>query len=104
MLGHADRFFSSPPPKVVLCFSPVGSTLRVRGRKFPAITNCTAIDWFHEWPEEALVSVSRKFIDDCEQLTVRARDFSGFLLLGVHCRYAGDKKRKSKRESSEEGK
>ena len=34
--------------KVVLCFSPVGSTLRIRGRKFPAVTNCTSIDWFHE--------------------------------------------------------
>ena len=30
--------------KVVLCFSPVGSTLRVRGRKFPAIVNCTSIN------------------------------------------------------------
>ena len=34
--------------KVILCFSPVGSTLRVRGRKFPALVNCTCIDWFHE--------------------------------------------------------
>ena len=34
--------------KVVLCFSPVGSTLRIRGRKFPAVINCTCIDWFHE--------------------------------------------------------
>jgi dynein heavy chain len=40
--------------KVVLCFSPVGTTLRVRARKFPAIVNCTSIDWFHEWPDEAL--------------------------------------------------
>ena len=31
--------------KVVLCFSPVGSTLRIRSRKFPAITNTTCIDW-----------------------------------------------------------
>ena len=45
--------------KVVLCFSPVGTTLRVRGRKFPAIINCTCIDWFHEWPEEALLGVGR---------------------------------------------
>ena len=37
--------------KVVLCFSPVGTTLRVRSRKFPAITNSTSIDWYHEWPE-----------------------------------------------------
>ena len=26
----------------------MGSTLRVRGRKFPALINCTCIDWFHE--------------------------------------------------------
>ena len=29
--------------KVILCFSPVGSTLRIRGRKFPALVNCTCI-------------------------------------------------------------
>ena len=46
----------------MLCFSPVGSTLRVRGRKFPAVVNCTQIDWFHEWPEEALKSVSLTFL------------------------------------------
>ncbi|XP_042331037.1 dynein axonemal heavy chain 11-like isoform X2 [Sceloporus undulatus] len=50
--------------KIILCFSPVGSTLRVRARKFPAIVNCTAIDWFHEWPQEALHSVSRRFIEE----------------------------------------
>ena len=56
--------------KVVLCFSPVGTTLRVRSRKFPAIVNCTCIDWFHEWPEEALVSVSRRFLEESELLDV----------------------------------
>ena len=48
--------------KVVLCFSPVGNILRVRGRKFPAIVNCTSICLFHEWPHEALISVSTKFL------------------------------------------
>lgn len=38
--------------KCVLCFSPVGNTLRNRSRKFPAIVNCTQIIWFHEWPQE----------------------------------------------------
>ena len=52
--------------KVVLCFSPVGSTLRVRARKFPALVNCTSIDWFHEWPNEALVSVSYRFLCEAE--------------------------------------
>lgn len=36
--------------KVVLCFSPVGDTMRVRARKFPGIINSTSIDWFHPWP------------------------------------------------------
>uniref|UniRef100_A0A3B3Y5N1 AAA+ ATPase domain-containing protein n=1 Tax=Poecilia mexicana TaxID=48701 RepID=A0A3B3Y5N1_9TELE len=49
--------------KVVLCFSPVGFTLRTRARKFPALVNCTAIDWFHPWPQLALQSVSTTFID-----------------------------------------
>ncbi|KAI9221923.1 dynein heavy chain and region D6 of dynein motor-domain-containing protein [Blastocladiella britannica] len=52
--------------KVVLCFSPVGGTLRSRCRKFPAIVNSTQIDWFHEWPLEALESVATRFIESCE--------------------------------------
>uniref|UniRef100_A0A3P9B085 Dynein heavy chain 11, axonemal n=1 Tax=Maylandia zebra TaxID=106582 RepID=A0A3P9B085_9CICH len=44
--------------KVVLCFSPVGFTLRTRARKFPALVNCTAINWFHSWPQLALQSVT----------------------------------------------
>jgi dynein heavy chain len=52
--------------KIVLCFSPVGNNLRSRCRKFPAIVNCTMIDWFAEWPEEALQSVANRFIAECE--------------------------------------
>ncbi|KAI5108711.1 dynein beta chain, ciliary, partial [Silurus meridionalis] len=54
--------------KVVLCFSPVGFTLRTRARKFPALVNCTAIDWFHPWPQHALLSVSRTFINNIQGL------------------------------------
>lgn len=59
--------------KVVLCFSPVGVTLRVRSRKFPAVVNCTSIDWFHAWPEEALESVSKRFLNDLELLPVSTK-------------------------------
>ncbi|KAJ3220317.1 hypothetical protein HK099_004389 [Clydaea vesicula] len=52
--------------KLVLCFSPVGNNLRSRCRKFPAIVNCTMIDWFAEWPEEALTSVAQRFISTCD--------------------------------------
>lgn len=57
-------------PQVILCFSPVGSTLRVRARRFPAVVNCTAIDWFHEWPEDALLSVSSRFLEETRDIEV----------------------------------
>ena len=47
---------------IVLCMSPVGDALRVRARKFPGLINCTAIDWFHEWPKDALVQVAHFFL------------------------------------------
>ncbi|CAH1391173.1 unnamed protein product [Nezara viridula] len=56
--------------KVVLCFSPVGSTLRVRARKFPALINATLINWFHEWPQQALISVSMNFLKKLDVLPV----------------------------------
>ncbi|KAM6087603.1 LOW QUALITY PROTEIN: dynein axonemal heavy chain 11 [Chlamydotis macqueenii] len=52
--------------KVILCFSPAGSTLQASAREFPAIVNCTAIDWFHEWPREAPRSVSRRLIEEAK--------------------------------------
>ncbi|KAJ4427780.1 hypothetical protein ANN_25433, partial [Periplaneta americana] len=74
--------------KVVLCFSPVGSTLRVRARKFPAIINCTAINWFHEWPQEALISVSKRFLEELEVLPECFHDsvarFMGFVHMSVN--------------------
>ncbi|KAL8567586.1 hypothetical protein ACOMHN_054399 [Nucella lapillus] len=70
--------------KVVLCFSPVGSTLRVRSRKFPAVTNCTSIDWFHEWPEEALISVSARFLEENELLTPEMRTSISMFMSFVH--------------------
>eukprot|EP01038_Epipyxis_sp_PR26KG_P005405 gene5405-7492_t len=51
---------------MILCFSPVGDAFRQRARKFPGIINCTAIDWFHEWPKEALVSVAQRFLENVE--------------------------------------
>uniref|UniRef100_A0A3Q1K2D2 Dynein axonemal heavy chain 11 n=1 Tax=Anabas testudineus TaxID=64144 RepID=A0A3Q1K2D2_ANATE len=59
--------------KVVLCFSPVGFTLRTRARKFPALVNCTAINWFHPWPQLALQSVSSTFIEKIPGLEPNVR-------------------------------
>ena len=57
-----------------LCFSPVGEAFRNRSRKFPALVNCTVIDWFHPWPEDALLSVANKFLADIDMPTDEVRD------------------------------
>lgn len=58
---------------MTLCFSPVGESFRNRARKFPAIVNSTVIDWFHAWPEDALLSVAAKFLADVEMATPEIR-------------------------------
>lgn len=56
-----------------LCFSPVGESFRSRSRKFPALVNCTVIDWFHPWPEDALFSVASKFLAEIEMQSEEVR-------------------------------
>jgi dynein heavy chain, axonemal len=43
---------------IVMCMSPMGDAFRDRLRMFPALVNCCTIDWFSEWPDEALSSVA----------------------------------------------
>jgi len=57
---------------MALCFSP-GESLRNRAKKFPALINCTVIDWFHPWPEDALLSVATKFLEEVEMDTEEIR-------------------------------
>ncbi|XP_032430935.1 dynein axonemal heavy chain 9 [Xiphophorus hellerii] len=70
--------------KVALCFSPVGSKLRDRSRKFPAVVNCTAIDWFHEWPREALESVSLRFLQEVENIEPQVKESVSRFMAYVH--------------------
>eukprot|EP00965_Chrysotila_dentata_P051494 1708043-Pleurochrysis_carterae.AAC.3 len=49
---------------VVLCMSPIGDAFRTRLRKFPSLVNCCTIDWFTEWPRDALLTVARSFMAD----------------------------------------
>lgn len=51
---------------IVLCFSPIGDSFRNRVRNFPSLVNCTTIDWFSEWPKDALQSVAEKFLGEIE--------------------------------------
>lgn len=53
---------------VILCMSPVGDALRIRCRKFPSLVNCCTLDWFDNWPEEALLSVADRFLSTVTDL------------------------------------
>ena len=65
----------TPPPRasriranlhLVLAMSPIGDVFRDRLRMFPSLVNCCTIDWFSEWPPEALVSVAAQTLDAVE--------------------------------------
>ncbi|XP_073510575.1 dynein axonemal heavy chain 2 isoform X2 [Phyllobates terribilis] len=51
---------------IVLCMSPVGDPFRNRIRQYPALVNCTTIDWFSEWPQEALLEVAERYLEGVE--------------------------------------
>ena len=51
---------------IVLCMSPVGDAFRSRCRMFPSLVNCCTIDWFTEWPKEALLSVAETFFENID--------------------------------------
>ncbi|MCO5581018.1 hypothetical protein L7F22_034894 [Adiantum nelumboides] len=49
---------------VIFCMSPVGQAFKDRIRQFPSLVNCCTIDWFQEWPEDALEAVAYKFLKE----------------------------------------
>eukprot|EP00753_Platysulcus_tardus_P011842 PLAT3317.22.p1 GENE.PLAT3317.22~~PLAT3317.22.p1 ORF type:complete len:2183 (+),score=1467.98 PLAT3317.22:1402-7950(+) len=78
---------------VVLAFSPVGDTFRSRARRFPALVNCTSIDWFHAWSKDALVSVAARFLGELELGSDDTRDNIAYHMAEVHLSVAETSKR-----------
>ncbi|XP_072536739.1 dynein axonemal heavy chain 11 [Salminus brasiliensis] len=85
--------------KVVLGMSPVGSTLRVRVRRFPALLSCTTVDWFHEWPQEALHSVSLHFLQELPAIEPAIQEPISLFMAHAHAsaRQAGERYWQSER-------
>jgi dynein heavy chain len=53
---------------IILCLSPVGETFRLRIRMFPSLVNCCTLNWVTSWPEHALKSVAKRFLEKFEAL------------------------------------
>jgi len=52
---------------MIIAMSPLGKAFATRLRMFPSLVNCCTIDWFTEWPEEALIGVGRGQLMDYEE-------------------------------------
>ena len=60
-------------------FSPIGEVFRARLRQFPALVTCCTIDWFSEWPAEALSSVALTFMNDIPELDASEEVLAGLV-------------------------
>lgn len=49
--------------------SPLNPQFWYRIQQFPALINCTTIDWFLEWPAEALQSVAKDQLESFQEET-----------------------------------
>ncbi|XP_072114311.1 dynein axonemal heavy chain 6 isoform X1 [Mobula birostris] len=69
---------------IVLCMSPVGDAFRSRCRMFPSLVNCCTIDWFVQWPREALLSVSKNFFATVDLGSDEMKDKFSEMCVQVH--------------------
>lgn len=54
-----------------IAMSPINELFVDRIRRFPSFVNCTTIDWFSAWPEEALFGVGRdQLVDYVDELKI----------------------------------
>lgn len=52
---------------LVISMSPAQKDFRPRLRQFPALVSCTSIDWFSEWPNDALREVGYRYLAETRE-------------------------------------
>ncbi|NWU63519.1 DYH1 protein, partial [Pterocles burchelli] len=77
---------------MVLCMSPIGEVFRARLRQFPSLVNCCTIDWFNEWPAEALQSVASSFLHEVPHLGASTEEVEGMIQVCVEIHQSVAKK------------
>ncbi|KAM6459278.1 dynein axonemal heavy chain 14 [Liasis olivaceus] len=51
---------------IVLTISPTGVVFHQHCRTYPAIVNCCTVDWYENWPEEALCHIAKSYFSQNE--------------------------------------
>lgn len=69
---------------IILCMSPVGENLRIRCRKFPSLVNCCTLDWYDNWPEQALNSVSKEYFQVLENVEDKIKNDLSEIFSNIH--------------------
>ena len=71
-----ERFLARVQSKlhIVLAFSPVGIAFQARLRNFPSLVTCCTINWFSEWPVEALRGVANEVFADVGSLDDQTKE------------------------------
>lgn len=59
-------------------------------RQFPSLVNCCTIDWFNEWPAEALESVATMFLNEIPDLEATAEVIRGLVSVLVRSSLSGE--------------
>ncbi|XP_073667291.1 dynein axonemal heavy chain 1 [Tursiops truncatus] len=90
MAAYTGRVRSSI--HLVLCMSPIGEVFRAHLRQFPSLVNCCTIDWFNEWPAEALESVATMFLNEIPELDATPKVIEGLIQVCVYIHQSVAKK------------
>lgn len=45
---------------IILSFSQIGETFKNCVKLYPSLVNCCSVDWYFEWPSEALDMISKQ--------------------------------------------
>ena len=69
---------------VILCMSPIGDAFRNRIRQYPAFVNCTTIDWFQEWPKDALLEVAERYLDGVDLGSDDVKQAAATIFMTMH--------------------
>ena len=81
-LNIFSQYITRVRKNIHLCIamSPLGEVFRNRLRNYPSLVNCCTIDWFTNWPAEALESVGLSILQVslCISMSLRFRVSYGY--------------------------